>query len=196
MTAAPWPAPALLDVVEGQVGNRDPLDEREARSKRDVLAALSTLSAPFDRRADPTHVTGSGVVVGDRGVLLHLHRRLGIWVQPGGHLEMAETPWDAARRETAEETGLDVNLVGADPVPALLHVDIHGAGEHIHLDLRYLLEVSGEDEPAPPVGESQQVRWMTWPEAIAVADAGLVGLLRHLDPHPDGRSGPRSQAAG
>ena len=32
---------------------------------------------PFDRDADPTHVTGSALVVGPRGVLLHRHKRLG-----------------------------------------------------------------------------------------------------------------------
>jgi ADP-ribose pyrophosphatase YjhB (NUDIX family) len=39
-------------------------------------------------------------------VVLHRHRVLGIWVQPGGHIDSGETPWDAAVRETAEETGL------------------------------------------------------------------------------------------
>jgi len=31
--------------------------------------------------------------------------------------------------------------------------------------------------PAPLSGESQQVQWFTWDEAIAIADAGLLGGL-------------------
>jgi len=51
----------------------------------------------------------------------------------------------------------------------------------VHLDVRYLL-VSEDAEPAPPPGESQQVRWFGLVEAIALADPGLVdGLRRALD---------------
>jgi 8-oxo-dGTP pyrophosphatase MutT (NUDIX family) len=174
----------LIDVIRRQLQSRQPIDEREAGSRRECLAQLDILPAPLDRDADPTHVTGSGVVVGARGVLLLLHRRLGIWVQPGGHLEAGESPWDAARRETEEETGLSVRLVGAVPVPRLLHVDVHTAGPHVHLDLRYLLAVEGDDQPRPPANESQDVRWMGWPEAVAIADDGLAGLLGVLAPTP------------
>jgi 8-oxo-dGTP pyrophosphatase MutT (NUDIX family) len=174
----------LIDSVVRQLQGLEPIDEREAWSRAECLTQLGALAAPFDRHADPTHVTGSGIVIASRGVLLLLHRRLHIWVQPGGHLEGAESPWDAARRETMEETGLAVRLVGADPIPRLLHVDVHTAGPHVHLDLRYLLAVDGDDEPRPPPGESQDVRWMSWSEAVATADVGLSGLLRVLSPAP------------
>ncbi len=171
---------ALLDAVRDSVAARVPVDEREAEARRQVLGALDTLERPFDRDADPTHVTGSGIVVGGRGVLLHRHRRLGRWLQPGGHLEAGEAPWDAARRETEEETGLAVRFVGAG---SLAHVDVHpAAAGHTHLDLRYLLAVEGDDGPAPPPGESQEVRWFSWDEARRRADPALAGLLAHLDP--------------
>ncbi|WP_430785910.1 NUDIX domain-containing protein [Actinoplanes sp. G11-F43] len=38
------------------------------------------------------------------------HERL--WEPPGGGIDPGETPWQAARRELAEETGLDPSLVG------------------------------------------------------------------------------------
>jgi 8-oxo-dGTP pyrophosphatase MutT (NUDIX family) len=173
--------PSLLAAVVASVAGRSGVDERERVALATCVATLATLSDPFDRHADPVHVTGSGVVTGTGGVLLLLHRRLGIWVQPGGHVEDGETPWAAARRESEEETGLRLALVGGDEAPPLLHVDVHpSAGGHTHLDLRYRLTVVGDDEPRPPAGESQDVRWYPWPEAVAVADAGLAGLLRHL----------------
>jgi 8-oxo-dGTP pyrophosphatase MutT (NUDIX family) len=50
------------------------------------------------------------VVCGGR-VLLHWHRKLGRWLPPGGHIEAGELPDEAARRETLEETGVEVELV-------------------------------------------------------------------------------------
>ncbi|MDP9441404.1 MAG: NUDIX hydrolase, partial [Actinomycetota bacterium] len=79
-----------------------------------------------------------------------------------------------------EETGLPLH----DPAggPQLVHVDVHpGPRGHTHLDVRYLA-LAPDLDPAPPPGESQQVRWFGWDEALAVADAGLVGALRHLRP--------------
>ena len=167
--------------MEGRV----PVDEREAAAKKRFLIELERLERPFDRSADPVHVTGSGILAGPRGVLLLRHRLLGIWLQPGGHVDPGETPWEAARRETAEETGLTVRLAEIDgpsgAAPPLLHVDVHPAAHgHTHLDLRYRLVVEGDETPRPPEGESQEVAWYGWQDALAVADPGLVGLLRDL----------------
>ncbi len=170
-----------LPVVVGQVRDRVPVDAREEAARAEILAQLGRLDAPFDRAADPVHLTGSGIITGPRGVVLLLHRRLGIWVQPGGHLEPGEQPWEAARRESVEETGMDLRLVGG-AVPPLVHLDVHPAGDHIHLDLRYRLEVEGDDRPRPPAGESPDVRWMGWDQARATADPGLAGLLDVLAP--------------
>lgn len=170
----------LVAVIREQVGARRAVDEREAAAVTRFLAALDRLAHPFDEHADLTHVTGSAIVVGPRGVLLHRHKRLGIWLQPGGHIEPLETPWQAAMREVVEETGLVARPAGGRP--RLVHVDVHQGGRgHEHLDLRYLLH--GPDvEPAPPPGESQEVAWFSWDAAIAVADPGLVGALRALRP--------------
>ncbi|HVM21042.1 MAG TPA: NUDIX domain-containing protein [Egibacteraceae bacterium] len=158
-----------------------PVDERHERSIREVLAGLDTLDRPLDEHADATHVTSSAIVMGPRGTLLHRHKRLGLWLQPGGHIEPGEAPADAAVRETLEETG----IVARHPEdgPALVHVDAHDGGRgHRHLDLRYLL-LAGDEDPRPPQGESQDVQWFPIDDAIRVADLGLAGALRHVGEH-------------
>lgn len=176
---------ALCTRVRDDVSTRQPVDEREAGSIERFLTAFDALSEPFDQRIDDVHVTGSGIVVGDRGVVLLKHKRLGIWLQPGGHIDPGETPWEAALRECREETGLDVALAGpfdVDGVPEMIHVDVHDGGRgHTHLDLRYLID-GGIADPAPPEGESQEIEWLSWDAAIERADPGLRGALIALQP--------------
>ena len=167
--------------IRQSVAERTPVDEREAASIARFLAEFDALAEPFSEDHDPVHVTASAVVVSDddRSVLLHLHKRLGMWLQPGGHIDAGEFPWEAARRETREETGID-----AFADPRLIHVDVHPGGRgHTHLDLRYLIRTPALD-PAPPEGESQEVRWFSWEEAIARADDGLRGALIAIRPSP------------
>lgn len=57
------------------------------------------------------HFTASTYVINDSATLLHKHKRLDQWLPPGGHIDRDELPHDAAVREVAEETGLDVTLV-------------------------------------------------------------------------------------
>ncbi len=162
-----------------------PVDLRERRSRARLLQELERLANPFDRLAGPVHVTASAIVVGPWGVLLHRHRRLGRWLQPGGHLEPGETPWEAARREAREETGLLLRPASTRPV----HVDVHpGPLGHTHLDLRYRFRAAGR-EPRPGPGESREVAWFSWAAARAVADAGLLGALRVVGAEAAVRSG-------
>jgi 8-oxo-dGTP pyrophosphatase MutT (NUDIX family) len=148
---------------------------REEMAQTRFLTELDRLPSPYDEHADLTHVTASAIVVGRRGTVLHLHKRLGRWMQPGGHVDPGETPPEAARREAIEELGLAVEhpLDG----PRLIHLDVHEAAlGHTHLDLRYLL-LGSDDDPHPPPGESPEARWCTWDEAGAEADEALVGAL-------------------
>jgi 8-oxo-dGTP pyrophosphatase MutT (NUDIX family) len=171
------------------------VDQRERESIRRIGAELKRLARPFDRDADPVHLTGSALIIGRRGIVLHRHKLLGLWLQPGGHIDPGEEPWEAALRESAEETGLDCRWPAGR---ALFHGDVHLAAHgHTHLDLRYVLESEGE--PAPPAAESQDVRWFAWEEAMAIADPGLIGALRKLrEPPPrlfaPARPGPRPRS--
>ena len=98
------------------------------------------------------HFTVAVFVVLDGTVLLHWHRKLGMWLPPGGHVERNELPDEAATREVLEETGLEVELVGerredvADPVqlhrPAGVQLEDIGPG-HQHIDLIYFARPTG-----------------------------------------------------
>ena len=153
------------------------VDAREEESIARFLAVVPTLAQPCSEEADSSHVTASAIVVSDDGhkVALHLHKRLNMWLQPGGHIDAGETPAQGALREAIEETGLPVRHHADNGV--FFHVDVHpGPKGHTHYDLRYLVR-SPEVEPAPLEGESQQVAWFTWHDAATIADKGLTGGL-------------------
>ena len=148
---------------------------REMSAQARFLRELARLADPYDEHADLTHVTASAIVVGQRGTVLHLHKRLGRWMQPGGHIDPGEQPPDAAVREATEELGLHVAHPSGGP--RLIHLDVHEAAlGHTHLDLRYLL-IGAADDPHPPPDESPEARWFDWDEAAAMADDALRPAL-------------------
>jgi 8-oxo-dGTP pyrophosphatase MutT (NUDIX family) len=181
----------LVRAVRDEVAAHAPVGARERWSRSRTLALLDWLPSPLDGDRDPWHVTGSAIVLDAVGrVLLHRHKRLGIWLQPGGHLDAGESPAQAAVREPLEESG----LVGSHPAggPHLLHVDVHeGPRGHVHLDLRYLLYADGEATIAPAPGESADVAWMSLEEATRVADTSLADAIEAARRQ---RGGPPAQA--
>lgn len=184
--------PAALQAV---LAAHTPATSREARACRVAQAYLGWLPHPLDEHADPVHVTGSAIVLDDADrTLLHRHKRLGLWLQPGGHVDRGETPAEAALREAREETGVPVSHPADGPV--LVHVDVHEGGRgHLHLDLRYLLLGDAAAAFAPAVGESRALQWVpvaqidAWGDA-SVGDAVRAGTHRHRQ-LTSGRGGPR-----
>ncbi len=71
------------------------------------------MTAPAIQR----HFTASAYVVHRGHTLLHWHRKLRMWLPPGGHCEPNEDPAQAAVREAEEESGLAVDVI---PPPGLL----------------------------------------------------------------------------
>lgn len=164
--------------LRGAVAAHQPATPREAEACRRTLAYLGWLPRPLDATADPVHVTGSAIVLDDRDrTLLHRHKRLGLWLQPGGHVDPGEDPATAALREAREETG--VPLAHPSTGPRLVHVDVHEGGRgHLHLDLRYLLLGDGDAAFAPAAGESTALHWVPAADIDAWGDASVGDAVR------------------
>ncbi|TQK52003.1 8-oxo-dGTP pyrophosphatase MutT (NUDIX family) [Streptomyces sp. SLBN-118] len=124
------------------------------------------------------HVTASALVVdpGRGRVLLTLHKKLGMWLQMGGHCEPDDTTLAAAAlREATEESGISgLTLLPGGPV----RLDRHPipAPCHWHLDVQYAaLAPSGAVEEISE--ESLDLRWFAYDEVADVADKSVVRLL-------------------
>lgn len=98
--------------------------------------------------------------------LLHWHRKVGLWLPPGGHIEPGEDPIEAALREVMEETGMAVEIAPTAapfgygdppqlPAPATIMVEpiraFGGDAAHQHIDLIYFTRPL-DDVGAPPPG--------------------------------------------
>jgi 8-oxo-dGTP pyrophosphatase MutT (NUDIX family) len=142
---------------------------------RDYVARHATSTSRVGR---PDHVTASCLVLsaGADSVLLHLHAKVGRWLQFGGHLEPGDLAVaDAALREATEESGCsDLRLWSPTP----LRVDVHPApcGARQHLDLQYLaIAVPGAQPHAS--AESYAVRWFPTAGPPDSCDASVRALL-------------------
>ena len=98
----------------------------------------------FQRSCRVGHITGSAWIVNGAGerVLLTHHRKLGRWLQPGGHSDGNPDTLEVALREAREESGLDVRALDK----AIFDLDVHlipargGEPAHYHYDVRCLVQ--------------------------------------------------------
>ena len=186
------PLLALLD----RYAERFPQDRERSGAIRRFVESHADC---FERSCRDGHVTGSAWIVSRDGeqVLLVRHRKLGAWLQPGGHADGDVDPAAVARREAEEESGLrQLSLVDwwrdGLPAPQPFDVDVHtiparGAEpEHLHLDIRYLL-VGNPAEPVRVSPESDEVRWVARgeipdfnrePSVLRMADRAIALLNR------------------
>jgi 8-oxo-dGTP pyrophosphatase MutT (NUDIX family) len=114
------------------------------------------------RSCRPDHFTASALVTNAARtrVLLGLHRKVGLWLQFGGHIEDADASVEAAAlREAREESGVDgVTLVSASPLRLDRHPAPCGAGARHHLDVQFLAVAPEESRPSVS-SESLDVAW-------------------------------------
>lgn len=174
--------PSAAELLEN-LGSYAPSGEPEASSLDRIRSLLESSDDPF-ARSRTEHVTGSAVVArpaGDAYLLVH-HRRLGRWLQPGGHVEEGdETVFASALREAREETG--VEDLQAPFGKRVLDVDVHQIPAfdtkplHIHFDVRYLL-TTPQEILAPSLDEVLGAAWFSIEEALAAdVDGSLARAL-------------------
>ena len=157
------------------------LPEHRESTRRRVLDFCRRHDDALHRSCEPGHLTSSGFVVDpDAGkVLLIQHRKLGRWLQPGGHADGDGLLSRVAHREILEETGLG-DVVVLSPA---FDIDIHAIPacpsdpEHLHLDLRFLAVASARG-PLNPNHETEAARWLGADDQVLDGDADLAEPAR------------------
>jgi 8-oxo-dGTP pyrophosphatase MutT (NUDIX family) len=159
-------------------------DADQAAFQRQILAFCSEHPDALWRTSLAGHLTASALVVDRDGMrgLLCLHKKLGRWLQLGGHVDGDANLPAAALREAVEESGIPDLRV--DPLP--IDLDAHRIParaqepEHWHFDVRFRIVA-----PSPCTlvlsDESLQLRWFRRGQLAAVgADASVCRLFDRL----------------
>jgi len=176
-TAASAPDHALRAALKDYAG-RWPA---EAGCADDFLALLADRDDPFVRDRLAGHFTASAWLVDRTGtrILLTHHRKLGMWLQLGGHADGDRDLARTALREAEEESG----LAGLQVVPGIFDLDRHripehkGVPEHWHYDVRYVVQ-AGDDEDFVVSDESHALAWRDI--ASLAGDEGADASMRRM----------------
>lgn len=119
------------------------------------------------------HVSASGIIVSHdlSKILMGLHKKLNIWVVPGGHYEIEDGSLEkTSLREASEETG--INELSLHPWHTIhnipLDIDTHpiptnnknGEEAHVHYDFRYVLTTPMSEEMPVDPRELLGLQWI------------------------------------
>ncbi len=152
----------------------DPCDLEEQGFKEDILTLLHQTDHPFSRENVEGHITGSAFVVDAElsKTCMIKHKKLGMWLQPGGHCDGNQEVDQTALRETQEEMG----LTHLKLIPTIFDIDVHVIPEkekngtlepeHKHYDIRYLIVANEHEKPVLQEDEIDDVAWLMFEEAV------------------------------
>jgi len=125
---------------------------------------LSNFENCYERSLISGHMTGSAWVIdkSKKTVLLVHHKKLGKWLQPGGHADGEENIVNVAIKEATEETGLSSLQLNSENI---FDIDIHliprykSVPSHYHHDIRFLF-IADSKEQFTVSSESNELAWI------------------------------------
>jgi 8-oxo-dGTP pyrophosphatase MutT (NUDIX family) len=160
-----------------------PRDDAQARARAFVLEWIDAHPDALLRSCLGGHLTASALVVDALGgrALLTLHKKLGRWLQLGGHCDGDANLAGSALREAREESGIAGLAIHPEPID----LDCHriparpNEPEHWHLDARFVVRAPAEAEPRISA-ESKALRWFAPRELASIETDDSVRRLFEL----------------
>ena len=94
--------------------------------------------------------------------LMIKHKKVGKWLQPGGHLEKGEKPHEAGIREVFEETGIKVRIMNQLAISEYI-----SEKTHVHVDFSYLAYPLENQKETVNHGETDGLSWFSLKEILS-----------------------------
>lgn len=129
-------------------------------------------------------------------ILLHRHKKMGVYMQFGGHIELDETPWQTISHELQEESGYSLDqlsilqpkeritkLTRSTSHPQPVNYNTHSVdneGNHFHTDIVYAFVTSEDPRSNPDNGESNDIRLFTRNELQRLSSQEIFENVREI----------------
>ncbi len=127
-----------------------------------TLLLRSQETRPLTRdEGEPDHFCSMIAPISIRQQLIFIghHKKSGLWIPPGGHIDQGETPREAAVRECKEELGARITEADIEPLAATA-ADITGRPQCTkHLDFWFVWALDHTEEFAYDSGEFHEAGW-------------------------------------
>ncbi|MDR2402184.1 MAG: NUDIX hydrolase [Cytophagales bacterium] len=144
----------------------NPDDKREIADKAKMLNFLNSHEDCFNRSLAIGHFTGSCWLVNHDGTkfLLTLHKKIGRWLQLGGHADGDHDLVRVSLKEAREESGLrNIELLSDEIFDIGVHLiaEYKGIPAHYHYDIRFLMQTTDKDDNIQISDESSDLQWFS-----------------------------------
>lgn len=150
--------------IKDKLSKYQPVDHEDEKNWQLLCSFVEKNPDCFDEKKVDGHITGSAWLLSPdlKKVLLTHHKKLGKWMQLGGHADGEANVFNVALREAKEESGIqDIEALSED----IFDVDVHLIPErkdklaHYHYDVRFLLKTCHEKFIVS--GESHDLAWIS-----------------------------------
>lgn len=142
----------------------------EALMHEQIKQFVASNADCFKREHAAGHITSSVWILNPSydKVLMTLHSKIGLWLQPGGHCDGDTDVLAVAKKELEEETGLQHYQF----MESIFDVDVHEIAPykndpaHLHYDIRFLT-IADDNHDIIISEESNDLKWFSLEEAMA-----------------------------
>ena len=136
----------------------------------------------FEKDNLPGHFTGSAWVISpDKNkILMTHHKKLNMWLQLGGHADGEKNLRSVALKEAKEESGFNNFSILSEEI---FDLDIHKIEsineepEHLHYDVRFLLEADPNEQNIIISEESHDVKWIHLDDVLEYNSEGSISRM-------------------
>jgi 8-oxo-dGTP diphosphatase len=164
----------------------DPFDELEREHLSNAVAWIKSgveVCRTAKPATPPKHLVSYFALVDENYILLVDHRKAGLWLPSGGHVEPSENPRHTVVREIEEELGISISEEDVG-LPRMVTVSstVGLTTSHTDVSLWYAIKVSRKQSLEFDQSEFSEVRWFRFSEVpLGRCDPHLGRFLSKLE---------------
>ncbi len=155
--------------IENIIRKISPLDTLETQHINDTLSWVQS-GVPIHRLQKPDipnkHLVSYFVPFDENKnkILLTSHKKSGLWLPPGGHVELDEDPQETVKRECLEELGCPADFWRDEPLFLTSTLTVGPTAGHTDVSLWYVIYGQENQDYAFDINEFETIRWFKFNE--------------------------------